>query len=220
MKSIGSTRVIVSAVGILFGISGIEHGFFETLQGNVAPATLLIHAIGPANRFWPGGTETAFTIVPSFFVTGLLAMLAGLLVIIWSAAFVQKKYGSGIFLLLSLFQFLVGGGFAQIFLVLMTTAAATQISNPWNGLCKILPGFLRRFLAKLWLAMLILFALTLLSSMFAAIFGFIPPVSGLLNLSTSNMTRLLYSLGYSMLALLPLTILAGLAQDIERNEIS
>jgi hypothetical protein len=209
-----ATSVIVSTVGILCGISGIEHGFFETLQGNTVPSTLLISAIGPANRFWPGGTETALTIIPNFFITGILAMIAGLLVIIWSAAFVQKKYGSGIFFLLSLFQFLVGGGFAQIFLVLMATAAATQIKVPWKGWSFLLPGFLRWFLGKLWLALLILFALTLLSSMFAAIFGFPALISGLFKLDSSDITGLLYSLGYFMLALLPLTILAGLTHDI------
>jgi hypothetical protein len=219
-RNIHATHIIVSTVGILCGISGVEHGFFETLQGNSTPGTLLISAIGPANRFWPGGTETALTIVPDFFITGLLAMLAGMLVILWSAAFVQRKQGTIIFFLLSLFQFLVGGGFAQIFLVLMTTIAATQINAPWSGWRRILPGSLRRFLAQLWLALLITFALTLLSSMFAAIFGFIPLVNSLFNLNTENMTGLLYALGDSMLALLPLTILSGLAHDVERNEFS
>ena len=217
-RNLNATHIIVSIVGVLCGISGIEHGFFETLRGNTVPDKLLISAIGPANRFWPGGTEPALTIVPNFFITGILAMLAGLLVIIWSAAFMQKKYSSGVFFLVSLFQFLVGGGFAQIFLVLMTTLAATQINTPWNGWRRFLPGFLRRFLSSVWLALLIIFALTLLISMFAAIFGFIPVISGLLNLKTENTTGLLYSLGYSMLALLPLTILSGLAHDIERED--
>jgi len=219
-RNLNATQVIVSTVGILCGISGIEHGFFETLQGNTAPGKLLISAIGPANRFWPGGTETALTIIPSYLVTGILAMLAGLMVIVWSAGFVHKKYGSAIFFLLSVFQFLVGGGFAQIFLVLMTTAAATQINVPWKGWRVLLPGLLRRFLTRLWLYLLIVFTLAMLSAMFAAIFGYIPLVSSLFNLhADKNMTGLLYSLGYFMLGLLPLTILTGLAHDIE-NQVS
>jgi hypothetical protein len=210
---LNATRLIVSTVGILCGLSGMEHGFFETLQGNIPPSTLLISAIGPGQRFWPGGTETALTIVPSFLVSGILAMLAGLLVIVWSAGFVQRKYGSGVFFLLSLFQFLVGGGFAQIFLVLMTTLAATQINHPWQGWRR-----LPKFLGLLWLPLLVVFALTLLASMFAAIFGFIPLVSGLFPMTSTEMTGLLYTLGYSMLGLLPVTILAGLAHDVERKE--
>jgi hypothetical protein len=214
-RNLNATRIIVSTVGILCGISGIEHGFFETLQGSTAPGQLLISAIGPANRFWPGGTETALTIVPNFFVTGILAMLAGILVILWSAFFIQEKYGSAGFLGLSVFQFLVGGGFAQIFLVLMTTAAATQINTPWKGWRVLLPGSLRRLLSRLWLMLLILFVLVFSNAMFAAIFGFMPLVSCLFNLRANSLTEFLYSLGYAMLGLLPLTILTGLAHDIE-----
>ena len=36
------TRVIASTAGVLCGISGLEHGFFEILQGNTAPHALLI----------------------------------------------------------------------------------------------------------------------------------------------------------------------------------
>jgi hypothetical protein len=67
-----ATRVIAATAGVLCGISGLEHGFFEIRQGNTAPATLLISAIGSANRFWPGGTETALTVVPNYLVTGIL----------------------------------------------------------------------------------------------------------------------------------------------------
>jgi hypothetical protein len=210
-----ATRAIVSTVGVLCGISGLEHGFFETLQGSVAPDGVLISAIGPANRFWPGGTETALTIIPSFLVTGILAMLASVMVIIWPALFIQRKHGAAVFLILSVLQFLVGGGFAQIFLVLLTSAAATQVNTPWKGWRILLPGILRRLLGKLWLVLLIIFVLALLGSMFAAIFGYFPGVSDLLKPGTESMTGLLYMLGYGMLGLLPVTILAGLAHDIE-----
>jgi hypothetical protein len=214
-RDIHATRLIVASVGVLCGISGLEHGFFETLQGNTAPTDLLISAIGPANRFWPGGTETALTIVPNFFITGLLAMLASLLVMVWSLAFIHKKYGSLGFFLLSSFQFLVGGGFAQIFLVLINTLAATQVNAPWKGWRVLLPGFVRRPLAKLWWLLLLAFDLLFLSAMFAAVFGYIPILSSLYPMSSEEFTAFLFKLGYAMLALLPLTVLAGLAHDIE-----
>jgi len=217
--SLHATRVIVSTVGILCGISGLEHGFFETLQGQVAPGGLLISAIGPENRFWPGGTETALTVIPSFFITGILAILASLMVIIWSAKFFHRKHGAAVFLLLSILQFLVGGGFAQIFLVLMTAAAATRINAPLTWWRTHLPVTIRGFLARLWLWFLIVFILTLSSSMAAAIFGFLPVVSNLFSLGADNLTGVLYVLGYFMLGLLPLTILAGFAHDIGRQAI-
>lgn len=210
-----ATRVIVSTAGILCGISGLEHGFFETLQGNVAPSSLLINAIGPANRFWPGGTETALTVIPSFLITGFLAMLASLMVIYWSAKVIHRKHGAAIFLLLSILQFLVGGGFAQIFLVFLTAAAATQINTPLTWLRDHLPVEIRRFLARLWLEFLIVFALSFLGAIVAAIFGYFPVVSNLFNLYNDDLTKFLYGLGYSILGLFPLTILAGLARDIQ-----
>lgn len=48
-----ATRIIVSTIGILCGISGLEHWFFETLQGNTVPNALLISAIGSGNRNCP-----------------------------------------------------------------------------------------------------------------------------------------------------------------------
>jgi hypothetical protein len=107
-----ATRIVASTFGILVGLAGIEHGFFEMLQGNVKPDSVLFAAIGPEQRFWEYGTEHAFTLVPSLLVTGILAMIIGLLVIVWSAKSIQRRYGAGVLLLLSILLFLVGGGFA------------------------------------------------------------------------------------------------------------
>ena len=52
-----ATKSIVSTFGILIGIGGLEHGFFESLHGNVPTTGLFIQAIGPANRMWLNGTE-------------------------------------------------------------------------------------------------------------------------------------------------------------------
>ena len=59
-----ATRVIVSTLGVLFGISGMSHGFFETLQGNTPTNGLIIFAIGEANRMWIHGNKPAFTLIP------------------------------------------------------------------------------------------------------------------------------------------------------------
>lgn len=188
---------------------------FETLQGNVAPDGLLISAIGPAQRFWPGGKETAFTAIPNFLVTGILAMLVSIAVVTWSGWFIARKHGAVIFLLLSVLQFMVGGGFAQIFLVLLVTAAATQIPRRLDWFHPLRSVPLRRFLGRLWL--LLLFAFSLSGAMIAAIFGYFPLLSNLFDLDADVLPGFLTTLGYTMLGLLPLTILAGLASDAERQ---
>lgn len=105
----GNLRAAAATVlGIFAGIGGASHGPGEMLQGTVAPGGILIEA-------WPGleplGGEPALTVVPSFLVTGALALVAGGAVTFWSATRVQeKKNGGAILILLSLAMLLVGGG--------------------------------------------------------------------------------------------------------------
>lgn len=215
-RKIDATRVIASAVGILCGISGLEHGFFETLQGNVAPDGILSSAIGPAHRFWSGGTLHALTIIPNYLLTGILATLFSLMVIIWSVGFIHRKRGASVFLVLSILQFLVGGGFGQIFLVLVTAIAATRINAPMHWWRTHLPPGVRRFLAKIWLWLLIGFVLSFSAAMFAGIFGYLPAVSSLFDLTSEKLPGFLYILGYTALGLLLLAFLAGFSHNIEK----
>ena len=211
--NISATRVVASTLGALVGLAGINHGFFEILQGNVAPSSLMIDAIGPAQRFWEYGTETALTIVPNFLVSGILSILVGFLVIIWAVAFVDKKYGAGILMLLSIILFLVGGGFAPIFMAILASLAATRINKPLNFWRAVLPGFVQRFLAKIWLGSLIAFVLLFLISVEIAIFGW--PLTSFFDVDTAF--NLLNTLSYLMVGLMLLSILTGFAHDIQQQ---
>jgi len=107
MRILNKTRAAASIIGIFAGLGGASHGPGEILQGNIAPNGIMIEA-------WPGLTalagEPAMTIVPSFLVTGVLAIIFGVIVAIWAAAFVQKKNGGVVLILLSIIMLLVGGG--------------------------------------------------------------------------------------------------------------
>ena len=95
-----ATRIIVATLGTIFGISGMNHGFYEIRQGNIPTGGLFISAIGEAQMMWTHGNELAFTLIPNFLMTGIAAMLVGLAIIIWSLGFVHKKNGSVVFILL------------------------------------------------------------------------------------------------------------------------
>jgi hypothetical protein len=95
-------RWITSAYGILVGLAGVEHGIFEILQGGVPTGGFLVDAIGDAYRFWPGGGERIFTVVPSFLWSGILSVVFGIIVTIWSYNYVQRKYGATVFFLLAI----------------------------------------------------------------------------------------------------------------------
>jgi hypothetical protein len=207
-----ATRVIVATLGVLFGISGMSHGFFETLQGNSPTGGMFISAIGEVHRMWPHGNEYAFTVIPNFLVTGILAMILSLAIMIWSVGFVHKKNGPLIFLLLFILLFLVGGGIAQIVFFTLTWAVSTRINKPLTWWRKVLPERGRRVLSKLWLWSLIAGSLLLVLVLEIATFGFVPGV----NDPDLILTIMLSSLGVG-LGIFLLTFVAGFAYDIERQ---
>jgi hypothetical protein len=119
-----------STLGIYAGLLGIQHGVFEILQGNIASGGLLIHAIGipcQSESVWHA-CYPALTLVPNLFYSGILAIVAGLTVLIWAAAFVQHKHAVMILMLLSLFLFIVGGGFVSTFIGLIAGVAGSRKS--------------------------------------------------------------------------------------------
>lgn len=75
-----ATRINVTTIGVIFGLGGMTHGFAETLQGNTPTGGLFINAIAAGSSWtrWSEGGEGAFTVIPNFLLTGILAMLAGL----------------------------------------------------------------------------------------------------------------------------------------------
>jgi len=51
------------------------------------------------------------TLIRNFLITGILAILASLVVMAWAAMFVQRKNGGMTLILLSILMLLAGGGF-------------------------------------------------------------------------------------------------------------
>src|SRR5512140_1042840 len=171
---VDATRVTATTVGVIFGLSGMNHGFFEFLQGNIPTGGLVLQAIGPAQRFWESGTEEAFSIIPTFLASGLLSMLVGFIIVIWSLWFMQSKHGPEVFLGLFIVLFLVGGGIGQIAFFVPAWAFATRMHKPLSWWRKVLPGSIRPFLSGLWLVTLILATLAILIGLEIAIFGLVP----------------------------------------------
>src|SRR3972149_3049179 len=153
-----ATRTIVATLGTIFGLSGMNHGLFEFLQGNVPTGGLLISAIGESHKMWPHGDEMAFTLIPNFLITGIAAVIVGLALIIWSLGFVHRKHGPAVLLLLFILLFLVGGGVAQILFFPWICLVSTRINNPLSRWMKILPVKVQKPLGKVRLGVLVLWA--------------------------------------------------------------
>jgi hypothetical protein len=208
-----ATRVVVSTLGVLVGLAGMEHGYFEMLQGNAKPSSIFIEAIGPAQRFWEYGTERALTIVPNFLLTGILAMTVGLLAVIWASMYIDRKYGAPVLLLLLIVLWLVGGGFGPVFLSILAVVTATRINKPLTWWRTHLSDGMRSILAKLWPWSIVAFVLMFLVSVEIAIFGH--PLIWFLDASTAY--DILNAIGYTMVGLMLISILSVLAHDIQKQ---
>lgn len=211
--STGATRVTATTLGILTGIAGMEHSVFEILQGSVAPSGAVIEAIGPGHRFWELGTEPAFTIVPNFLVTGILAMTLGLAIVIWSSMFVHSKYGAPVLAFLTVALFLFGGGFAPIGSALVAIFAASRINKPLTCWSKHISTEFQGFLARSWKWGLVVVVVVYLYCLWVAIFGW--PLTLFLDPTTVNNVQLVTGLG--VLAVILYLIPAGLAFDIQKQ---
>jgi hypothetical protein len=209
-----ATRINVTTIGIIFGLSGMTHGLSETLQGNTPTGGLFINAIAAGSSWtrWSEGGEGAFTIIPNFLLTGILAMFIGLAIIIWSVGFVHKQHGPLVYLLLFIGLFLVGGGIGQVVFFIPAWAVATRIHKPLIWWRNVLPAGMRRGLAQAWPWLLMAASLLILTALVIAIFGYIPGVPDMDQVLTITLSLVGASLGFFLLA-----SVAGFADDIERS---
>ena len=208
-----TTRINVVVMTIVLAVSGmLAHGFFEVLQGNKPTDGLIIQAIGPEQQMWLYGTEEAFSLVPNFLVTGLLAMGASLALIVWAAGFVHKRHGPLVLLLLFVLLFLVGGGIAQVLFFVPLCAASTRINKPLTWWRRVLPERLRPVLAKLWPWFLTTAAVLFLLGLAISITGFFPGLTDPDQILNADWLILLLGGLFFFLA-----FVAGFARDIQRS---
>lgn len=145
-----ATRVFVSTFGAIMALAGIEHGIGEVLQGNIAPNEIMILSWPESEFFHSLGGEPAMTVVPNLLLTGILAIMVSIALLIWSVLFVHKKNVGQVMILLSILMLLMGGGIFPPIFGTMIGVIATRIQRPVRS-SRIggSDGFLN-FLAKIW----------------------------------------------------------------------
>ena len=172
----------------------------------------MINAIGRSQQFWVYGTEPALAIVPNFLAAGILSIFLGLIVSVWAFAFVHRRYGASILLLFSALLWLVGGGFAPIFMAAFAVIAASQINKPLNWWHNHLSTSKHNPLSRLWSLSLAFFVAVFLVGVEIAIFGYplLWLISAEATLSVQNASAIL------MVVFLPVSLCTALAHDISR----
>jgi hypothetical protein len=169
-SSAKGTRSLVTAFGLLCGITGILAGIFEVLQGNTMADGFAISTIGSSYGMADDFTYHAVTIVPNLLLTGILAIIVSSVVIIWSAKYVERPYGALILFALCIGQMLVGGGWV-IDVGIFMCIFATRIGKPLNWWRKHLPDSARHWLARLYPVSLVLFGIIAGSMLVLTVLG-------------------------------------------------
>jgi uncharacterized membrane protein HdeD (DUF308 family) len=125
-----TSMVAASIIGIIAGVIGAQHGYYEILQRDRPLNGILFDAVSgtsfsnlPTSQWtgWP-----AVTLVQNFRITGIFAILVSLVVIVWSAMFMRRKNGGRTLGLLSILMFLVGGGFIPPLLGIIAAAIGSH----------------------------------------------------------------------------------------------
>ena len=126
---------------------------------------------------WAYGTEDAFTLVPNFLVTGLLAIAVGASIIMWSIGLLDRKRRSSVLLALGTSLFLVGGGVAQVGFVLLGWVVSRRLGRPATAWQRVVPSRVGAALAGQWLGLLVASVALAAFALEVAITGFVPGVT-------------------------------------------
>ena len=206
--NIHATSLEVSSLGTLGGLISIEHGIFETIQGNIPTNGIIINAIGPGHWYWKEGGERAMTLIQNFLITGIVAIIIGIAIIIWSIKFIQGKYGALGLLTLTVLTLLFGGGIAFFIIGIIISIIATQINKSQIWWDNHLSNKIKKYFTKLWLPFFSISIIVLILLVLGGIFGiwFLDP---------DNATIILTYVGLISIGLITFTIIFGFVHDIE-----
>jgi hypothetical protein len=208
---LNAARATASTLGVLAGLGGITHGIGEILQGNIAPSGLMIYSWTQGPIATTMGGEPAMTIVPNLFITGVLTVLVSFAVLVWSAAFVQRRNGGWVLILLSIFMLLVGGGFAPPIMGVLAGVAGFGINASYTWWRKHLSINVRRKLATAWPWT---FGVCVIDGVFLVVGSVI-----LVFFFSVNNPDLFVSCFFIAVAVVPFAIFTGIAYDIQNREV-
>ena len=194
-----ATRTVASWLGIVAGFAGLEHGYFEIQHGNVQPASIMFSSMGAPcvpEKIW-NACEPAMSLLPNYLWMGIVTLILGLAIMVWSAMFIQRTHGGLVLIVLSIVFLLFGGGFFPPLIGIIGGAAGTQINQPLSGK----PGAVTRFIGRLGILPLIILLVYLVGQF---------PIGYFFNdglMSVMGLGLLL------ILILLPLSVYAAYAHD-------
>jgi hypothetical protein len=144
-----TTMTLFLTLGILAGIMGIEHGIGEVLEGYRPTDSVFILSWPDSAFFEIMAGEPAMTIIPNYFVTGLLAIFfSGAFLIVLVKPGLDRK-AIIILVALLILMLLTGGGFGPPILGIIAVLILLKRNSPLK-LWRKLPSKLHTVLSRLW----------------------------------------------------------------------
>jgi hypothetical protein len=204
-----ATRAIVSTLGVIMGLGGIEHGIGEVLQGNTVPSGVVFPSWPDSAFFRVVAGEPAMSIIPNFLVTGILAILFSLVFTVWVTMFIHRRNGGLFLILLSIIMLLVGGGIFPPIIGIMIGILGTRINTPLTWWRVHLPINLRQLLRKLWP-----WSFTVCIIAWLLLFPGISAIDYFFGVNNPNLT---YIIMLSAFGFLLLTIFTGFVKDAQQQ---
>lgn len=205
-----ATWLVASVFGVLASIGGMTHGVGEIRQGNVAPENFFFPSWADGPIATEMGGDPAISVVPNFLVTGILALIVSGAMLVWAAAFVQRKHGGLVLMLLAIVLLLVGGGIGSPVIAFLAGVAGTRIHAPHRWWRAHVTTSLQRALAWLWPWV---FALALVNGLFL----FVGAVLLVYSISLNNSDLFLNSFYFAVVSV-ALSIIAAVAHDVQPRE--
>jgi len=209
LSNISAARLVASVFGVLAGLGGLTHGIGEMLQGNITPSGIFIDSWTQGPIATHMGGDPGLTIVPNLLITGVLASVVSLATIVWAVAFVQRRHGGAVLILLSIAMLLVGGGIGSPIIGILAGIAATSINAPLTWWRTRLSGNARGFLARLWPWV---FGVSLINGVFL----FVGAIILVYVFGWGNEDLYLNSFLFAVVSL-PLTIITGIGYDLQSS---
>ncbi len=210
LSNISAARIMASIFGVLAGLGGLTHGIGEMLQGNITPSGVFIDSWTQGPIATHMGGDPGMTIVPNLLITGVLAIVVSLVTIAWAVAFVQRKHGGAVLILLSIAMILVGGGFGSPIVGILAGIAGTSINKPLTWWSNHLSVKAQRFLAQLWPWV---FGVSFINGVFL----FVGSIILVYSFGWGNADVYLNSFFFAVVSLL-LAIITGIGYDLQSRE--
>ena len=199
-----ATAVTVAVLGSIVGLAGAEHGVGEILQGSTTPDGIVIKSWPDTEAFEIVDGEPALTLIPNLLIAGIVTVVVSIIVVAWSARWVNRDGNGWALFGLSALLLVVGGGFGPPLMGLVIGVAATRANQP----APQPPRAPNRLLAQLWPYLLVAAALGYLS--------LVPGTVLLSYLADIENPALVFGLAIFSFSTLVLTLIAARAADRAR----